>query len=45
MLITFLIGMLALIIAILGCALLSPGSHANGVGRHDAGAADWESSI
>jgi hypothetical protein len=42
MLITFLIAMLALVIAVVGCAVVRPGYHANG---QDADSADWEISI
>jgi hypothetical protein len=45
MLITFLVAMLALVIAVVGCALVSPGYHADTGDRQDTGAADWEGSI
>ena len=45
MLITFLIATLALVIAIVGCALLTPGYHIDGLGRQEPDTADWESSI
>jgi hypothetical protein len=45
MLITFLVAMLALVIAIVGCAVVNPGYHADAAGEQDVGAPDWESSI
>jgi hypothetical protein len=45
MLITFLVAMLALIIAVLGCAALRPGYHAIVADEQETGAVDWKGSV
>jgi hypothetical protein len=45
MLLTFLVAMLALILAVIGCAVMNPGYHAYVVDDPDTGAADRKSSI
>lgn len=45
MLITFLIAMLALVLAVVVCAVLDPDYHGDDTGKEDAVAPDWEGSI
>jgi hypothetical protein len=45
MLLTFLVAMLALIIAVVACAVLNPDYHADAAEKENAVTADWESSI
>ncbi len=45
MLLTFLIAMLALIIAVLVGAALNPDYHENATGNESTGTPDWEASV